>query len=66
MGGADKNLRISATAVGALNHFFANVAFSGDVNLVEAYAFAGKQVLGILAKRAVTHRVDIDGSHDRA
>src|SRR5204862_5102657 len=61
---ADENLRIGAAAVGALNHLFANVAFAGDVDLMEAYAFTRKQVLGVCAIRAVLHGIDVDGRHD--
>ena len=62
---ADENLRVGAAAVGALDHRFANVPFSGDVDLMKAYAFARKQVLGVLAIRAVLHGIDVDGGHDR-
>src|SRR5580693_3945246 len=66
MGRADENLRIGAAAFGALNHLFSNVPFPGDVDFMEARAFAGQQILRVVAVGAELDSVDVDGGHDRA
>src|SRR5215471_8911304 len=66
MGRADENLRIGAPALGPLDHFFANVPFSSDVDLMITHAFARKELLGVLAIGAVTNRINVDIKHDRS
>src|SRR5215510_4655262 len=63
MGRADKDLRVGASAAGALDHFLTNVPFSSDVDLMVAHAFARKELLGVLAIGAVTNRINIDIGH---
>src|SRR5580692_4964765 len=66
MGRADENLRIGAPAAGALDHLFAYVPVSTDVDLVEAYTLSRQQVLRILTIGAVANGIDVDRGHDDA
>src|SRR5580692_12000480 len=66
MSRADEDLRIGAPPAGALDHLFAYVPVSTDVDLVEAYTLSRQQVLRILAIRAVANGINIDRGHDDA
>src|SRR5580704_1077457 len=63
VGGADENLRVCAAAASALDHLFADVP-AVHIDLVEAYTFAGEQVLGVGAIGAVLDGIDVDRGHD--
>ncbi len=46
------------------HHFLADFAVPGGIDLMELYAFAGQQFLGVLTIRAVANRIDVDHGHE--